>query len=217
MIITYDKDRNFLIGDLVVKKKEELKQFRDSLMNGSFGDEKVPVYRILSNVNKSTLREFFRDDSFRKDDTLVVHKELNSDSDDEICEYNEKIIASCYLNSILIFTSLLGEIDKSSVRPIAQQFIENGIFRCDSFDSIWEKCSKELLEQGSKSDLIAFRAALEEPDPTISYEISRVITEEESRHGGFIRGFDNRALDQIKFNSEIFLGNNFLVKSKVKR
>ena len=217
MIITYDKDRNFLIGDLVVKKKKELKEFRDCLMNGSFGDEKVPAYRILSDVNKSTFRDLFRSGSFRKDDTLVLHMELNSDSSDEICEYNEKIIASYYLNSILIFTSLLGEIDKSSVRPIAQQFIEKGIFRCDSFEHIWKKCSSALLEQGSKYDLIAFRAALKEPNPTISYEISRIITEEESKHGGIFKGFDNKALDQIKFNSEILLGDNSLKKSKVKR
>lgn len=217
MIITFDKDKNILIGDLVVENKAELKEFRDYLMNDSFQNEKIPTYRVLSNVNKSTFRDLFRSGSFRKDDTLVVHKMLDYNSRDDICEYNEKIIASYYLNSILIFTSLLGEIDKSSVKPLAQQFIQHGIFRYDSFDKIWKVCSRRILERGNKSDLIALRVAFEEPDPIIRYEVSRVISEDESKHGGFLRGLDINALNQINCNSEILLGNNSLIKSKVKR
>lgn len=216
MIITIDKDENICIGDLKVKKREELKEFRDYLMNESFGKGKFSTYKILSDVNKSTLSDLFVPGSFKKGDALVVHKELASSSQDEICEYNEKVISSYYLNSILIFTSLLGEIDSSSVSPIAQKFIQNGIFRCDSFDKIWEKCSREILDKGSKNDLIAFKAALEGTDSAICYDVSRVISKEESQHGGVMRGVDANALNQIHCNSKILLDNS-LVRSKSKR
>lgn len=208
MIITVDKYNNIKIGDFVIKDKEELKKCRDFLMNESFEGDKLPTYRVLSDIDRITSVDFFKAGSFAKDDNLVIHEELNCDSDVGLCSYNEKVISSYFLNSILIFTSLLGEINKSSVSPIAQQFIENGIFRYDSFENIWKDCSKNLLKRKSKYDLIAFRAALEEPSPMISYEISRVISGDESRHAGFFRGLDFNALNQIKYNSKILLGDN---------
>lgn len=198
---------NILFGHLDVnkEKKEELKEFRDYLM-GIFD---------VSRKKSCTTSDLFKAGYYLGKNNDIVKKEYcNSFDVDGVqyIEYNEYHFYSKFLNTILIFNSLLGEIDIDNYDLILTKlFIEEGIFKCDSLDNMWEKCLVNLLNDKRKNesnnklpyDYTAFKCALD--DGVIEYTVGdkEVFSRKDSQFTSIFRSFDKKQLDEIMDNSDI--------------
>ena len=210
-IITTNGDKIFF-GNLVVNKngeqKEELRKFRDYLMSN---------FSEVSNV-KCTMSDLFQSGIYCGENSTLIKKtpiNLFDIDNSKYIEYEEVIYSNKCINSILIFISLLGELDKDKYdKVLSKLFIEEGIFRYDSIDKIWPVCisnimhSKDMAEYNGKkcADYEALKAAIDEG--LITYDIEKTISRKESNFSGVFKGFDNIQLSQIMNNSLILLNND---------
>ena len=206
-IITYDDvDKFFFFGNLEVVRKKELKDFRDYLMKD--------FRKYLPKNDKERLTSsdlFYSLSNYSVDGNSLVHKVgkgLVYVDGDEFVSYDKVHICNDYVNSILIFTSLLGELNIENYNDIAKLFIQYGIFRYDSFDKIWPICIKDILKDnklreskgGHSPDYIALESALD--DGVIYYDITDTYSIKDT---GFLKSIDKEKINGIVNNSKILI------------
>lgn len=240
MIITQDlEDKSIFIGDIVVDDRKSLIELRDFLMQ--YNNGKLETYKVISTVDANNSSDLY---SFRsllefgyfREGNKLVHQYLldnfSKESSDDYCGYRRDNIYSVYLNSILLFSSLLGELDSTGYDTVVQKFVGTGIYNCHSFGEMWPICSMKLatsylkkldsfsynetkilreLEKLRLMDLKAFRTALKLG--IIRYEINRKITKEEYSNRSTFRGVSVREAEQIIYNNIVILGEKHHVLS----
>lgn len=162
------------IGNLVVQDKNELIELRNNLMCGS-KELGLKSYSLISRnpkvaVGNIPIDMFDRDgnDLIRKKDFYPSVYDVNTGW---LFDYIEDVIRFRFLNSVLVFNSLLGELDTSSMWDIPQQFVAKGIIRVSSLQDIWNDCVDSFLLKSSKFDLLVFQTALKEN--LIHYDIQQ--------------------------------------------
>ena len=218
---------NILFGLLEVKNKKELKEFRDYLV-GDFD---------VFNKKSCTTSDLFQPGFYLgKNNDIVKRKSVDSFELDgvEYVDYDEIHFYSKYLNTILIFNSLLGEIDKDNYDLIMTKlFIDEGIFKCDSLDNVWRTCIANLLEDKRNHELdgelpydyTAFKCAIDYG--TIEYNVGddEIYSRKNSQFTSIFRSFDKNQLDEIMNNSEFLFNlsdrskkviNNVYTKKRIK-
>lgn len=222
MIITQDTENTLLIGKINVKRRDELKELRDDLINR----EDTNNYQISTKEGLASFESILKTGYTREGSTLL-NQYITSINGDE-CEYTKKTIQSIYLNSILLFTSLLGELDSTNYNEIAQQFIGKGIINCMPFENIWTKYSAAMVEKALETykekdkrdlnawkryDLKMFRLALKEGiityDTEAQYDFSKII-------GVGSRGYA-QDMKELSINNTVILGNNDIFVKARKR
>lgn len=222
MIITQDTENTLLVGKLKVKRRDELKELRDELINR----EDINNYQISTQEGLASFKSILKTGYIREGNTLMNQYITSSTGDD--CEYIKEKIQCTYLNSILLFTSLLGELDATNYNEIAQQFIGKGIIHCMPFENLWPKCSSTMVEQalesykekGQKSlnawkrhDLKMFRLALTEGiisyDVVTKYDFSKII--------GVGSCHFSKDMKELSINNTAILGDNSIFIKARKR
>ena len=195
-IVTTDGN-NIIFGHLKIKNKEDLKEFRDYLMK---------MFEV-SRKKSCTTSDLFQPGYYLGKNNDIVKKEYRDSFDLDgvkYIEYDEIHFYSKYLNSILIFNSLLGEIDIDNYDLIMTKlFIEEGIFKYDSLDNIWESCSVNLLNNKKKYefdkrvdyDYMAFKYALDYDAIEYTAEDDEVFSRKSSQFTSIFRSFDKKQLD----------------------
>lgn len=135
-------------GNLVVPNKDDLKEIRDALMQ--YHNDVMEKHGFLPNYSTTkndlmTFRDILSLGYF-KDGNQLVHNYINKEVNvDEIVNYTKEVIRSNYLSSILLFTSLLGELDATDKESIVQQFIGMGIYKCIPFEKMWNTFNREMV------------------------------------------------------------------------
>ncbi len=241
MIITQSlKDKKIYVGEIVVKDKYGLKEVRDFLMK--YSNDKLETYKVIGICDDNGSCDLY---SFRsllnfgylREGGALIHQypvdDCLDDSTDECCAYRRDKIYSVFLNSILIFSSLLGDLDGSGFEPVVQSFIGTGIINCHSFEEVWPRCSRNLatkrdsqlskypdhardffrlMEEIRLNDLKAFRTVLKEG--LIHYQIDRAIPKEVYTDHKTFSGITCLDLEQIMCNNELILGEKGRTKSR---
>ena len=206
IIITFDNHK-VMLGKLILDKKEELKKYRDFLMN---------EYRVRSS-EKMSIADLYRPEFFVDTDCncLCTKEKTGSQVIDGVdyITYLRKEYYNEYINSILIFNSLLGELDQSHYsNKITKAFIENGIYKYDSLDKIWDICSNRVFHEDEvrvekfhkrSNDYLALRCALDSGD--IYYNVIASIPYDDLQKMKLLRGMDTSTLRQLVCNSKILL------------
>lgn len=209
MIITQDKDKNINFGNLVVCNKDGLKEVRDYFMQYR-SDIDCKTYDYSIEKNLSSFSSILPRGYFRVGNT-IVHNNIcgkNSDLDGDVqCDYDREVYSCNYLNTILIATSLLGELDASNFDFIVKQFVGNGIIYCSNIDKVWPKCSKNMHfnKKETVKDLRVLRELLKMK--IISYEIEEQYSKEKFNGVNF-KNFHCQDLESLRINSDILLGKN---------
>ena len=133
LIIQDGKD--ILFGDLVVAKKEELRNYRDNLLNNGYEEESHEGvtfedvfqrgYRFDMERRAFVSRTFVDYDVLPDGNGMVTYKETN--------------ITNHYDGSISILSSLLGELEtKDDGLVITKMFIDSGIYKVGNPREIWD-------------------------------------------------------------------------------
>ena len=94
--------------------------------------------------------------SYDRENQLLIDRyrsAITNFDNNALIVYDEVYYINKYVNSILIFNSLLGEFDYNSYKGsdinnknMINYFIKYGIFRLDSFDRVWPISSAKILE-----------------------------------------------------------------------
>lgn len=215
LIITFDDDKNVLLGDLVVKDKKGLKEIRDYLMSGIFSG-KYRNYTLLSKTNEVALGDLAMPGVSRYHNVLIRKSNFcadyyNGDIENFVYDYDKEMIRCESLNSILIFSSLLGELSNSKQEAIVRDFIATGIFRYFDFEQIWDRCSHELLLKENQLDLLKFRSALQVG--VIDYQVSDKLLEKDLRQMNVLKKL-NVSLNEVILNSKVIGTNRSLCYKK---
>lgn len=216
MIITQDKQKNLLCGDIVVKDREILKEIRDCLIQNRAD---LPNYKI-STEELAGFRSLL-DVGFLREDNHLIHKYITAQYDDD-CYYTREVIHCVHLNSILLFTSLLGELDATHYDSLGQQFIAKGIIKCVPFEQLWLECFQNMVAYYSEpiinkirlQDLKAFRKVL--ALGVIDYEVSQQISPLEMKRQ-VIKGLTSADLSQLEVNNAVILGDNRIFEKRRKK
>ena len=213
-IITQDCDKNLMSGDLVVNDVEKLKKIRDHLMRYSIDNYKVSQqsFKVLDSYNVSKL-------PMREEDRLIFNQLVYSPifrgnmSDSSYC--SREMYQSNYLNTILIATSLLGNLDGSNLDNIAQYFIATGIIRYLPIEQIWTLSSKNMYKDFSQANVDLFKFCELLQKGIISYKVDKKVSKEELNRREVVLKLTNSK--QIEINSNILLGeNSAFIKRKLK-
>lgn len=222
VIITQDNEKNILFGELnvVEEKKEEFKAVRDYLMKHS---NDLGHYQVVDK-DLSGFCSLLNAGYTRVPNTDVLrYQEIKSKFGDE-CDYERIDYHSVYLNSILLFTSLLNDLNVSNYDEIAKQFICNGIYYTAPINEIWNDCSQKMTDLNSflnrnketyLGDLKAFRAAIKEG--YIRYDIIEKISPQQQRGHAIFGAGDLQSLNQIEVNNTLIHGNNHYLKKQRKK
>ncbi len=213
-IVTQDKDRNLKYGILSVNNPETLKKIRDALL--CYSANNYTVFGSLVRLSSSCVfpKRIVRDGNSLIFNGFVCNSIQNGYVSDS-CEYSRKVYQNNYLNTILIATSLLNDLDGSNFDSLVQSFIGNGIVRCLPIEKIWPSSSQNMYNDFTQNniDLVKFCDLLKEK--IISYEI----VEEISRQNLNSHEFSSRLIDlnQIEINSNILLGeNSAFIRKKIR-
>lgn len=214
MIITQDKNKNIMLGNLKVTDRKGLLEVRDYLLKSKkeLGHYKRE-FEQLSGF-KSILN-----DGYSKEGNHLVFREITSNYHDD-CDYTKETYTCIYRNSILLFTSLLNDLDVSRYDEIAQQFIIQGIIKVAPFESIWSTCARDMAtirnldERKLKlKDLSAFRAALK--SGCITYQVEEEIKRADQNHVRYSMFAKNGK--EIVPNNTLILGDNSYIQKQVKK
>lgn len=238
VIVTYNNNGVY-IGDVVVKDYDKLKELRDALLtinDGSIGIKKVSEDFSLGGVS-SVLNEGI----FRKGNNLVFQNITKRFDDD--CFYNRVVYKCLNLNSILMCTSLIGNIDINDYTGLVREFIRLGIVYCPSFDAFWEKYSNAVVSSVYneiekkdirdiedfnkllKKSLTFFRMLLEDDEITgeksiIGYDCKKLSSVNKSNFSdeelSKIKG-TKKNLDQFNVNNALLLGDNSIFYDYIKK
>lgn len=206
-IITQDQKNNILVGSLQVKDEKGLSQVRDFLMKSK---------RDLKHYRREIEQAYgFRSlltEGYSKEGKKLVHCETGDGYKDE-CEYTKERFELKYLNSILIFTSLLNELDASIYDEIAKEFISQGIIKVAPLKKIWTPCAEDMATIKTEkdiaiklADLKAFRAALN--SGLITYKIEEKYNKDSQQGHYLLKGKVPEKLQNIAINNTLLLEDN---------
>lgn len=194
--------------EIVEEKRDEVQSVRDGLMSsekglGNYKITEKDLYGFHSLLKTGYSRKINTD--------TLIYQEIKSKNEDE-CDYEKKEYQSIYLNTILLLTSLLNDLDASKHDEIAKQFIYNGIYKVAPIEKIWESCSKKMTDFNSEinratklRDLKAFRAALK--IGYIRYNIIDQIEPSDSRFQDFYKNIAATNINAISINNALILGD----------
>ena len=115
--------------------------------------------------------------------------------------YNEHCYEYLNLNTFLIITSLLGELDTKCYDMVAKNFVKYGIFKVMPFDEIWSECSKKMNKNKESQDYELFCDLLDNND-FIEYVVDDIIEFETLRDKNVLKTLKVK-LNDIACNSEI--------------
>lgn len=198
----------YLVGNICVKKKEELKEFLDGLI-------KIGYYE--SSSEQVTFGELFEKGYYCDVRSRSFISKMPIDFEDyddgEIVTYRKNVIRNRYLDVILIFSSLLGELKAEDYDEIVtKMFIESGIFASKPLNEIWDVCLSRILRKNQKSlestgklssEYIALKMAFDEG--IIQFE-GESLSEEEVSKRHFFKGISLSDLRRISRNSDFVFG-----------
>lgn len=214
LIITQDRDKNLKYGNLVANDIQRLRKVRDSLVKNSSGNYNVYDDSIkLSSCYHSTEKTVCHGDKLIYNGLVYTPIYNGKMSNFSYC--SRRIYQSNYLNTILIATSLLGDLKNIHFDSPAQEFIDAGIIRCLELDQIWPLCSRKMYADFTQQnrDLVKFCELLKEG--IISYEVVENVSKDELNGYGIFSKLKN--LRQIEVNSDILLGeNSAFIKKKLR-
>lgn len=215
MIITIGDKENLLQGSIVVLDKDKLKEYRDSLLIEDYNGMDPNYGVVMSRTGLVSLGDTYIG-SYRDGNYLVRNFNFVADYYEEAIGdftfyYDKKIIGCRHLNSILLFNSLLGELDSYYLDPLALEFSKVGIFNISSFENVWHDNASNLLKKDNIDDLKAFRFALQ--SGILKYSVEDCWMKEEILHMNILKklGVD---LQTVIANSKIIGTNRSLMRKK---
>lgn len=169
-ILTMDENGSLLIGHLEVKNVEYLTKLRDVLMKCNNQTFSVSERRTgcANGIDIPSVEVI--------NDMIVTRRNFREEYVKTF--YDERIYQSLYLNSILIFTSLLGELDESKYGKVSREFIKCGIFKLLPLSQIWSICSIALFKNKDSQDYELFCDVLNNGE-FIEYIVDEVIATKE--------------------------------------
>jgi len=151
-IITMDDNGNLLVGHFEIKNFELLRAFRDFLARDNFDNfkvierntgcangVKVPVVEVVDNC-------LVKRDDFREEYIKTFYKEY--------------IYEAMNLNTFLLCSSLLGEMNINNFGKMAREFVKYDIFKLLSLPQAWKKCSKNFYKSFNSQDFETFSELL---------------------------------------------------------
>lgn len=217
-LISQNVANNIVVGNLTVSNESELLAFRDALIKHGY-DESVSLKTTFDDLfeqgyycdttQSSFVTKYFLDYECLPDGNGMV-------------TYKNNVITNHYLNSILIFSSLLGNLDSEKYDEIiTKSFIESGIFKLDSFEKIWPACLDNIIKNNELSlyyehkfsaDYLALKFALVEG--LISYNVLSEISRKDISKLGALKGISVKELQQIINNSMLLTDINSLSNQK---
>lgn len=166
-IITQDNYGNLLIGYLVIKNKKLLKEIcnvlvqdrmYDFLINDQFDDFFVRQEEDNFNIKVEHCK-CSNDDCLPKvqvNENFLIRRNNFKEHNGHIT-YDEYTYEFAFLNSFLILSSLLGEVDVDKMGSNAKNFLNYGIIKKLSFFDAWRECGKNLLKNKDGLDMEFFR------------------------------------------------------------
>ena len=222
------KTGSIYVGKIVVNDPEVLRNGCNELLKNS---KEIDTFKVVKSEPLGGFESLISTRPIRDGEKMIYHDVTRRYGNDE-CEYIKKEVEYLRLNSILLFISLLGELDSTYYDEYAQDFVAKGIINYKPFDQIWKQCSGNMVmkvveeykrlesEDISKSlkkaylrlkklDLKTFRSVLQ--SGVITYEI---VDELNSVSGSKI----DRV--QLENNNIIFADDekfNEMLKQRVKR
>lgn len=207
LIVTQDKEKNLMLGILRIGDIEELKKIRDSLMHYSKDSSN---YIITTTAEKASLQSILQSGFIREGDDLIYKGLFSSPfvvEDPEFCEYTQSKYHFNYLNTVLIITSLLRELDATNYDALTKTFIGYGVIRCLPIELMWPLASENLYSDfNSKNlDLMEFLKLL--TNGIIYYDVLNKISKSDLNHS-HIRPALLQNLKQIEINSNLLLGDD---------
>ena len=199
-IVTQDDAGNLLVGHLEIKMEEYLQKFCDYLA-GVMGEEEFFDRSVIKIPPP-------KDGKIRTvevvEDLLVKRGNLNTDRSD-LRPFYEETYRHIYLDSFLIFTSLLGKMNTTRYGKLGKEFAERKIFKILPLSEVWNKCCKNLYikanKYGDDRDLEAFREVLNRGS-WFEYKIDYEIKFEDLKDKDILRKMDVK-LSDIAYSSEI--------------
>ncbi len=218
-IYTVDDNSDIIIGNIEVVDRDNLKKFRDELIQSFVSKTRCKLI---------TLADLYRPGLYYDSNNKVVKERHRSEiskfeSDSEIV-YDEVTYYNRFINSIMIFTSLLGELNINNFdNYLTKYLIMNGLFKYESFDKVWDKYSSIIIGKEQKSnekygddvhcyDYGALRFAMD--NGFIKYNIIDKIPFRSS-NDKMIKNISYRDIEQIMCNSKLLLNNDKKGKKKV--
>ena len=195
-LILEDNKKNIVLGNISVLNRDELRELRDGLIRIGFDDI---VYE-----ERCTFSDLFKSDYVPNYSNGSLVKKVSKKIDGNVVFYNSVETYNKYLNSILLFSSLLGELDINNYDEIITKlFIWHGIMKYDSFDKVWATCSKNLLKlDENHPDFQAFQFAFS--DNLICFDILSKLSVKECMDKGILKGMNIDELKQFGYNSQLF-------------
>ena len=213
-IITQDKNKNILVGSLNVTDEKGLLDVRDFLMKS-----KRDLKHYSREIEKAYGFRSLLTEGYSRDGNKLVYCEIGDGYKDE-CEYTKERFEFKYLNSILIFNSLLNDLDASKYDEIAKEFINNGIIKVSPLNKIWNSCAFDMTNIESEkniaiklADLKTFRAAIS--SGLITYKIEERYTKDSQLGHYILKGKVPDKLQNVTINNTLLLEDNrYLVYQK---
>ena len=206
-IITQDDDGNLAIGYFVIKDIEALNKICTIMLKDRMNDvndsdsffqrEEEDNFNIavkksrMVNGEKVPKVELVGDKLIRR--TNFKEEYLHTFFDEYTYEF-------AYLNSFLIFSSLLEDFDWSNSGSIAKNFMKYGIIKKSSFSEIWASCSKDLVKNKFSRDFSLFKDVFDYG--IIEYVQLDKINFNDLKNKNVLKNFDVM-LSEIAHNSEM--------------
>lgn len=206
-IIVTEESKDFInLGRLVVCDKDGLMEIRDGLLKNS--SSVGSHYWELSRVISSYFSLFDGRPSLSSGGGFVKVKDnavldfYDSHAKDYVVSYQEKLIKPKFLNSILIFSSLLGHMDGKLADDYAKLCIGFGIFKVDDIKKIWNECRERLLSKRYQTDLEIFQKALDLG--FIDYDIVKILDRDSKKEKQqFMGSLSMQDLSNVSLDSKI--------------
>ena len=199
------------VGNLTVKKKDELKEFRDGLIKLGFYENSSELVTFGELFEKCYYCDVNAEAFISK-----VPIDFEYKDGEEVVTYRKNVIKNRYTDVILIFSSLLGDIKSEDYdQRITKYFIKSGIFAIKPLDEIWDMCIERIVNRNKKClektgnfspDYIALRMAFDEG--VIQYNAVDTLTYKEACDNRLLSGTTLDNLKRIVRDSNIIFGKN---------
>lgn len=222
-IMTYDKNNNsFLIGELVLRKKEELVELKEGLL----ADRRI--YKVNIENDLGGLSSAVKSGFIREGNSLIHNKITNTE--DDVCLYTKRVIECRFLNSLLLFISLSKELDATNYDKITKEFIRMGIISFRALDNIWKVCSANMINevfaeiarknvsdvsQLTMADLKLFRYVLAQD--IIAYDVKKEIPFAKTVDKAVLKGFTHETRNELAINNALLLNDDEIIKEYVRK
>lgn len=205
-IILEDNQKNIVLGNISVLNVDELREFRDGLIKVGYDD--------IIHKDRCTFKDLFSSDYVPNYSNNSLVKRVLKGIDENVVFYDSIETYNKFLNSILVFSSLLGDLDINNYDEIITKlFIWYGIMKYDSFDKVWSTCSKNFLKLGDNNpDFQAFQFAF--ANDLISFDVLSRLSVKECMDKRILKGMHMDELKQISYNSQLINRMNDVFQSK---